>query len=102
MTYEIFDLLIALPSLSFTNSDFNLLYSSMARVLEQAKDFGLIAGGTDALTGIEYPNGYAISIPKPNTISAADKANGILKNIVVTAIIKSNVVKITITNKLKY
>jgi hypothetical protein len=102
MTYEIFDLLVNVPSLAYTNADFNMLQGAMARVLEQAKQFKLIAGGTDALTGIEYPNGYAISIPKPSQISASDKAQGILKNIIVTAIIAGNVVKITITNMLKY
>lgn len=102
MTYEIFDLLVTLPKLSYTNADFNLLYSAMARVLEKAKGFGLISGGTDALTGIEYPNGYAISIPKPSEVSAADKANGVLNNVQVIAILSGNVVKITITNMLKY
>ena len=102
MTYNIFDLLITLPKLAYTNGDFNKLYSAMAEVLEQAKDFGLIAGGTDSLTGINYPNGYEIAIPKPADVSTSDKQQGILKNIIVTAILAGNVVKITVTNMLKY
>lgn len=102
MTYNIFDLLVTLPKLSYTMGDFNKLYSVMASVLEQSKDFLLIAAGTDALTGINYPLGYEISIPKPSSISSTDKALGRLTGIVVTAILAGNVVKITITNQLKY
>jgi hypothetical protein len=102
MTYNIYDLLITLPKLSYTNADFNKLYVAMAEILEQSKDFGLIAAGTDTLTGIYYPAGYEISIPKPADVTSSDKTSGILKDIIVTAILSGNIVKITVTNLLKY
>jgi hypothetical protein len=102
LAYNIFDLLTALPKLSFTNADFNKLYSVMAKVFEQAKDFGLIGAGTDSLTGIDYPNGYEINIPKASSISLADKTAGVLKGINNIAILSGNVVKFEITNLLNY
>lgn len=102
ITYNIYDLLVQLPKLSYTNSDFNKLYSVIASALEQSKQFGLIAAGTDSLTGIDYPKGYEISIPSPASVSAADKANGVLNNIIVTAVLAGNIVKITLTSYLRY
>jgi len=102
MTYAIYDLLVTLPKLSYTQEDFNKLYSVMDTVCQQAVAFGLLAPGVDPDTGINYTNGYQIFIPNPKDISSSDKSQGILTGIYVIAIIAGVVVKISITNLLKY
>lgn len=102
MTYAIFDLLVSLPNLKYTNEDFNKVYSVIDSVCQQSVQFGLLASGTDQQTGINYPNGYAISIPDPKDISTTDKANGLLTGITVIGLIAGTVIKIEVTNILKY
>lgn len=102
ITYNIFDLMTSIPKLSYTTSDLNKLAVAIASAFEQAKAFGLVAAGTDTSTGIDYPNGYEITIPDPADISAADKAAGVLEDIIVIAVVAGNIVKFTVTNYLKY
>lgn len=102
MTYDIFDFMKSIEQLQYTNGDFSKLKNVISGTVEKAKAFGLVAPGTDSTTGIQYPTGYSIFIPSPSKISAADKALGVLPDIVVTAIIGGSVVKFEITNKLNY
>jgi hypothetical protein len=102
MTYAIYDLLVTLPNLAFTTADFSLLYSAIDTVCQQAVSFGLLAAGTDKTAGVDYPNGYIISIPDPASISTADKAAGLLAGITVTGLLGGVVLKIEVTNILKY
>jgi hypothetical protein len=102
ITYAIYDLLNTLPNLTYTQEEFNTLYSAIDTVCQQAVAFKLLAPGVDASTGKKYPTGYEISIPEPKDISAADKALGKLTGIIVTGILAGNVIKLELTNILKY
>jgi hypothetical protein len=102
VTYAIYDLLVTLPNLTYTNADFNKLYSVIDTVCQQAVAFGLLAAGTDQLTGVKYPTGYFIDIPDPKTVSSTDKSQGKLTGITITGILAGSVIKIEITNLLKY
>lgn len=100
VTYNIYDLLVTLPKLAFTNEDFSKLYSVITKACDQAVAFGLIAPAT--VDGVDYPTGYEIFIPEPKDISSTDKALGLLNGVTVTAVIAGTVVKIELTNILKY
>ena len=102
ITYEIYDLLVDLPNLAYTDSDFNKLYSAIDTVCQQAVASKIIAPGTDTLTGENYPNGYKITIPDPKTVSAANKALGKLTGVSIVCIIAGSVVEIELTNLMKY
>jgi hypothetical protein len=102
ITYEIYDLLVDVESIAYTQEDFNKLYSSIDTICQQALAAKIIAPGADANTGENYPNGYKITIPEPSSVSAAEKANGELTGVSVTCIIAGAVVKIELTNLMKY
>jgi hypothetical protein len=102
ITYAIYDLLNTLPNLTYTQEEFNMLYSAIDTVCQQAVAFKLLAPGVDSLTGEKYPTGYKISIPAPSSISAADKALGKLTGVTVTGILAGSVIKLELTNILKY
>jgi hypothetical protein len=102
ITYEIYDLLVDLPNLAYTNEDFNKLYSAIDTVCQQAVAAKIIAPGTDTLTGENYPNGYKITIPDPKTVDATEKAQGKLTGVSIVCIIAGSVVEIELTNLLKY
>lgn len=102
ITYEIYDLLVDLSALNYTQTDFNKLYSAIDTICQQAVAAKIIAPGVDTLTGENYPNGYKISIPAPKDVSAAEKSAGTLSGISVPCIIAGAVVKIELTNLFKY
>jgi len=102
ITYSIYDLLVDIESLAYTNEDFNKLYSAIDTVCQQAVAAKIVAPGVDANTGENYPTGYKITIPEPKDVSAADKAAGTLSGVSVTNIIAGSVVKIELTNLMKF
>lgn len=102
MTYNIFDLMITLPKLSYTNEDFAKLYQAIERVYLSALASRIIAGGTDPDTGEILLNGYSISIPDPATISPEDKAAGIIQGITTVGLLSGSAIKFVITNTLKF
>lgn len=102
ITYAIYDLLTTLPNMTYTNEDFNKLYSAIDTVCQQAVAFKLLAPGVDQSTGVKYPTGYEISIPEPSAVSSSDKSLGKLTGLTVTGILAGNVIKIELTNLLKY
>lgn len=102
MTYAIYDLLITMPKLAYTQEEFNALYSAIDTVIQQSVAFLFIAPGTDSTTGIYYPNGYEIFIPNPKDVSSTDKALGKITGVYVIAIIAGVVTKIELTNIFKY
>lgn len=102
ITYNIFDLLISLPRLAYTASDFTKLEQAIAAVFVKLLQAGFIAPGTDPNTGIDMPNGYSIDIPTPASIPSVDKAAGILQGITAIGLLAGSVVKIVITNTLKF
>jgi hypothetical protein len=102
IAYAIFDLLTDLPDLAYTQAEFNMLYSAMDTVCQQAVAFKLFAPGVDNNTGINYPNGYTITIPAPKDISSTDKANGVLNGVYITGLIGGSAIKFEVTNILKY
>lgn len=102
MTYDIFDLMIRLPRLAYTLSDFSKLEQAMSKVFIRMREAGVIAGGVDPDTGEELPLGYKIDIPSPSQIDPVDKAMGILKGITNIGLLSGGAVKFTITNILKY
>lgn len=102
ITYEIYDLLVDVESIAYTSEDFNKLYSAIDTICQQSLAAKIIAPGVDANTGENYPNGYKITIPEPSDVSAAEKAAGELTGVSVTCIIAGAVVKIELTNLMKY
>jgi hypothetical protein len=102
VTYAIYDTLKILPNITYTQEEFNILYSAIDTVCQQAVGFKLLAPGVDQLTGIKYPNGYAINLPAPKDISSANKSLGILPGGSIIGILAGNVIKIELTNILKY
>lgn len=101
MTYDIFDLMITLPDLGYTGEDFARLRQAMSITPTSALNAGIIAGGTDPDTGEVIRSGFKITIPRPETISSQDKANGIIKNITTILLLKGSAIKFVITNTLK-
>lgn len=99
ITYNIFDLLVRIPALTFTSEGKAMLYSAIASAFEELKAAGVIAGGTDPDTGVEYLNGYAIDIPL--NISSANKAQGLWNGIVCIGLLAGYAKKIVVTNTLK-
>jgi hypothetical protein len=101
MTYNIFDLMINLPRLSYTTADFAKLYQAIELAYIQAVSAAMIAGGTDPDTGEEYLNGYTINIPAPEDIPSADKQAGVIKGITTIGLLSGSAIKFVITNTLK-
>jgi hypothetical protein len=101
MTYDIFDLMVTLPSIGYTRDDFALLRQAMTIAPMQALSAGMIAGGTDRDTGEVLRSGFKITIPQPETISLADKNAGVIKNITTVLLLKGVAIRFVITNTLK-
>jgi hypothetical protein len=101
ISYNIFNWMTNKHKVRYTSQDFSELYQVIEQTFISAVSFLEIAPGTDPDTGENLVNGYKIVIPDPATISSADKSTGLLKNIVCTALLSGNVIKIVITNYLK-
>ena len=101
MTYDIFDLMVTLPSIGYTRDDFALLRQAMTIAPMQALSAGMISGGTDRDTGEVLRSGFKITIPQPETISLADKNAGVIKNITTVLLLKGVAIRFVITNTLK-
>lgn len=101
MTYNIYDLMVTLPRLGYTNEDFAKLYGAIERAYISALNSGIIAGGTDPDTGELLINGYSISIPDPATIPPEEKALGIITGITTVGLLRGSAIKFVITNTLK-
>ena len=101
MTYNIFDLLVTLPSVGYTQQEFAKLEQVIENAYLSAVSAGMIAGGTDPETGEVYLNGYKITMPVPSKISTADKTAGIINDIITIGLIPGEAVKFVITNTLK-
>ncbi len=101
MTYNIFDLMVTLPRLGYTRTDFAKLYQAIERAYLAAFGAGIIAGGTDPDTGENYLNGYSISIPRPENVPEIDKQQGIIQDITTIGLLRGSAIKFVITNTLK-
>lgn len=99
ITYNIFDLLVRIPALRFTAAGKAQLYGAIASAFNELKASGVIAGGTDPDTGVEYLNGYNIDIPL--NISQAKKAQGLWDGITCIGLLSGSCKKIVVTNTLK-
>lgn len=101
ITYNIFDLMVSLPKLSYTTEDFAKLYQAIAQMFLSALASRIIAGGTDKDTGEVLLNGYSISIPDPALISNTDKSLGIIPDITCVGLLAGTAIKFVITFTLK-
>ena len=99
ITYNIFDLLIRIPALRFTAEGKAQLYSAIASAFKELKAAGVIAGGTDPDTGVDYLNGYNIDIPL--NISRTKKQQGLWDGIVCVGLLSGFCKKVVVTNTLK-
>jgi hypothetical protein len=99
ITYNIFDLLTRIPALRFTAEGKAQLYSAIVSAFKDLKASGVIAGGTDPDTGIEYINGYNIDIPL--NISRTKKQQGLWDGIVCIGLLSGFCKKIVVSNTLK-
>ena len=99
ITYNIFDLLIRIPALRFTAEGKAQLYSAIVSAFKELKAAGVIAGGTDPDTGVDYLNGYNIDIPL--NISRTKKQQGLWDGIVCIGLLSGFCKKVVVTNTLK-
>lgn len=99
ITYNIFDLLTRIPALRFTAEGKAQLYSAIASAFKELKAAGVIAGGTDPDTGVDYLNGYNIDIPL--NISRTKKQQGLWDGIICVGLLSGFCKKVVVTNTLK-
>lgn len=99
MTYNVFSLKLKKPKIPFTSEGLGMVKNELAKACNTALKAGVIGSGYDD-DGNYIQNGYNIVMPELSTISTADKANRLLRNVRVQILLSGAMEVFEITNNI--